>query len=191
MVIVGAAPLTGELINAARSLRLVDHQGVGYHDTVDSGALAARGIALALAPEGTTIGVAEHTVLLMLATLRRLSYADSEWRAGRWHVNSLRPVSRNLAGRTIGYVGMGRIGQAVAERLKSFDTQGLYFDPLRLSAEREASLSVRAVSLDEVLAQADIVTLHLPATAATRHLIDAQALARMKRGSYLINTARG
>ena len=190
VVIVGALSLTGELLASARNLRLVHHQGVGYQDMVDTAALAARDIALALAPEGTTT-VAEHTVLLILATLRRLSYADSELRAGRWHIASLRPVSRTLAGSTIGYVGMGRIGQAVAERMKMFDTDGLYFNTLSLSAQRESELNVRAAPLDEVLAESDIVTLHVPATPATRHLIDAQALARMKPGSFLVNTARG
>ena len=190
VVIVGALPLTGELLAAAHNLRLVHHQGVGYQDMVDTAALAARDIALALAPEGTTT-VAEHTVLLILATLRRLSYADSELRAGRWHIASLRPVSRTLGGSTIGYIGMGRIGQAVAERLKIFDTDGLYFNTSSLSAQRESDLNVRAAPFDEVLAESDIVTLHVPATPATRHMIDAQALARMKPGSFLVNTARG
>ena len=190
VVIVGAISLTGELIAAARNLRLVHHQGVGYQDTVDIAALSARGIPLALAPEGTTT-VAEHTVLLILATLRRLSYADSELRAGRWHIASLRPVSRTLAGSTIGYIGMGRIGKAVAERLKSFDTRGLYFNTVSLSPRQESELNIRAAPLADVLSEADIVTLHVPATSATRHLIDAQALARMKPGSFLVNTARG
>ena len=190
VAIVGAISLTRELIAAARNLRLVHHQGVGYQDMVDMEALSARGISLALSPEGTTT-VAEHTILLILATLRQLCYADSELRAGRWHIASLRPVSRSLAGSTIGYIGMGRIGQAVAERLKSFDTRGIYFNSTRLSAQREAELNLYAAPLADVLAKADIVTLHIPATSATRHLIDAKALARMKPGSFLVNTARG
>lgn len=190
VAIVGAISLTREMIVAARNLRLVHHQGVGYQDMVDTEALSARGISLALSPEGTTT-VAEHTILLILASLRRLCYADSELRAGRWHIASLRPVSRSLAGSTIGYIGMGRIGQAVAERLKSFDTRGIYFSSSRLSTQREVELNLRAAPLDDVLAEADIVTLHVPATPATRHLIDAQALARMKPGSFLVNTARG
>ncbi|HEX2114872.1 MAG TPA: 2-hydroxyacid dehydrogenase [Alphaproteobacteria bacterium] len=191
VVIVAAYPLTRAMLDAARRLRLVHHQGVGYQDTVDWQALAARGIPLALTPAGTTIGVAEHTVLLILAAMRRLPFADSELRLGRWHINALRPVSRELAGCTVGYIGMGRIAQAVAERLRPFGTQGLYHDVVPLSGEREAALGVRAASRDEVLSSSDVVTLHAPATPATRHIIDARAIRRMKRDAFLINTARG
>jgi phosphoglycerate dehydrogenase-like enzyme len=191
-VIVAARPLRRSLIEAAPRLRLVHHQGVGYQDTVDVAALRERSIALALTPEGTTTGVAEHTVLLLLAVLKRLPFADAELRQGRFHINALRPVSRELAGMTIGYVGMGRIAQAVAERLRAFATTGLYHDPaVRLDAARAAALGVSPAGFDELLARADVVTLHLPLTAATRHLVGADALARMKPGAFLINTARG
>jgi phosphoglycerate dehydrogenase-like enzyme len=191
VAIVAATPLTGAMIDAAQRLRLVHHQGVGYQDTVDWQALAARGIRLALTPAGTTTGVAEHSVLLILAAMRRLPFADSELRLGRWHINALRPVSRELAGCTIGYIGMGRIAQAVAERLRPFGTRGIYHDKVRLSGEREAALAVNFVALDALLASSDVVTLHVPATPETRHIIDAEAIRRMKRGAYLINTARG
>ena len=87
------------------------HQGVGYHDTIDTAALAERRIPLAITPGGTTVGVAEHTVMLILAMLRRLPFADAELRQGRFHINALRPVSRELRGRTVGLLGAGRIGQ--------------------------------------------------------------------------------
>lgn len=191
IVIVAAYPLTGAMIDAAKALRLVHHQGVGWQDTTDSAALKARGIALATTPAGTTTGVAEHTVMMMLAVTRRLPFADSELRQGRWHINSLRPVSREIHGLTIGYVGMGRIAQAVAERLRPFGAPGLYFDPVALPADRAAGLNVAAAGLADVFARADIVTLHVPATPETRHIVDAAALKRMKRGAYLVNTARG
>lgn len=191
-VIVAATPLRRDLIAAAPRLRFVQHQGVGYHDTVDLAALAGAGARLAINPAGTTAGVAEHTVLLTLAVLRRLPFADAELRQGRWHVNALRHESRELCGKTVGYVGMGRIGQAAAQRFRAFDTSGLYHDPeVTLSAEREAALGLRKAPLVEVLAAADILTLHVPLTEATRHLLDRDALARMKRGAVLINTARG
>jgi phosphoglycerate dehydrogenase-like enzyme len=190
VVIVGAQNLIGELIGAASRLRLVHHQGVGYQDTVDMKALLARGIPLAVMPTGTA-AVAEHTVLLILATLRRLCFADSELRAGRWHTATLRPVSRSLAQRTVGYLGMGRIGQAVAGRLKSFETQGIYFSHSRLKPEREMELNLQWVSFADLLSQSDIVTLHLPATPGTRHLIGVNEIAIMKRGAFLINTSRG
>ena len=119
-VICAATPLRKHHLDAAKSLRVVHHQGVGWQDTTDWQEIKRRGLPLALTPEGTTIGVAEHTVLLMLAAGKRLSYADAELRRGRWHVNALRAVSRELSGKTIGYIGFGRIGQAVAERLKIF-----------------------------------------------------------------------
>lgn len=193
VVIAAGHKLHRGLIEAAPRLRLVHHQGVGYHDTVDTAALAARGIRLALTPEGTTVGVAEHAILLMLAVYKRLPFADAELRQGRFHVNALRPVSRELQGRTVGYIGMGRIGQATAERLRAFGTEGVYFDEFaRLDPEREAALGLRrADGLDALLEAAEIVTLHVPLTAATRHLIDDAALAKMRPGSTLINTARG
>ncbi|MDQ4061796.1 MAG: 2-hydroxyacid dehydrogenase [Pseudomonadota bacterium] len=192
VIIVAAKPLTRLVIDAAAKLRLVHHQGVGYHDTVDVAALRDRGIALALTPAGTTIGVAEHAVLLALAAARRLPFADAELRQGRWHVNSLRPVSMELAGKTVGYVGMGRIGQAAAARFRAFDTRGLYFDPkLRLNPGQEAALGLEPAPLDRLLAESDVVTLHVPLTVETRHLIGQAELARMKPDSILVNTARG
>lgn len=192
VIVAAAYPLTRAVIEAAPRLGLVHHQGVGWQDTVDWRALEARGVRLALTPEGTTVSVAEHAILLMLAVFRRLAFADAELRQGRWHINSLRPVSRELFGRTVGYVGMGRIAQAVAERLAGFGTGGLYTDdPSPLAPEREAALGVRRVGLGTLLAEADVVTVHVPLTEATRHLIDARAIARMRPGAILINTARG
>jgi Phosphoglycerate dehydrogenase and related dehydrogenases len=193
VAICAAYRLTAALIDAGRSLRLIHHQGVGYHDTIDLDAVKSRGIALALTPEGTDVSVAEHTVMLMLAACRRLPYADAELRAGRFHINALRSVSRELRGMTIGYVGMGRIAQQTAERLTAFGTSGVYFDKLAtLTDETAARLGVRRVAtLAELLGHADIVTLHVPLTAETRHLIDAQTLRAMKPGAILINAARG
>jgi phosphoglycerate dehydrogenase-like enzyme len=190
-VIVASRPFTGPLIDGAPRLAFVHHQGVGYHDTVDTAALAAREIPLAITPTGTTVGVAEHTVMLMLGMLRRFPFADAELRQGRFHINALRPVSRELRGRTVGIVGAGRIGQAVAERLKPFEVTLLYYDPMGLPAARETALGIARREFDELLAEADIVSLHLPLTAATRHVMNAGTFAKMKRGSFLINTSRG
>jgi phosphoglycerate dehydrogenase-like enzyme len=191
IVIVAGHRFGAAAIAAAKRLRLVLHQGVGYHDTVDTDALKRRDVALAITPEGTAIGVSEHTVMLMLAVCKRLPFVDSELRAGRFHVNALRAVSRELSGRTIGDIGMGRIGQAVATRLRAWETTGIYADPIALTAQREAELGLRRTTHDELLAAADIVTLHLPLTAQTRGMIDAAAFARMKPGAMLINAARG
>lgn len=186
VVIVAATPLRKSVIDAAKQLLLVHHQGVGWQDTTDHQELKLRGIALALTPEGTTVGVAEHTVLMILAALKLLPFADSELRQGRFHVNALRPISRELSGLTVGYIGMGRIGQAVAQRLGAFGTQGIFFDAIVSTAD-----GLQRRSFDQVLQEADVITLHLPLTAETHHLIGAAQIAQMKRGAYLVNTARG
>lgn len=192
VAIVAATPLTGSLIEAAHDLQLVHHQGVGYQDTVDLDALNERRLPLALTPEGTTTPVAEITIFLMLAVLRRLTFADSELRQGRWHINSLRPVSRNLKGRVIGYIGMGRIGQASAALAHAFGATGLYYDLVdTLDRQRAAALSLRFATLNEVIEQSEIMTLHIPSSPAARHIINADVIARMKPGAVIINTARG
>ncbi len=192
VVIVASHHFTRPLIEAARRLVFVHHQGVGYQDTIDVDALRRTGARLAINPSGTTIGVAEHAVLLTLATMRRLAFADSELRQGRWHVNALRFESRELDGKTVGYVGMGRIGQAAAERFRAFGTHGLYADPVvRLPPEREQTLHLQRADLNSLLRTADIVSLHVPHIAETHHLINRETLAVMKPGAVLINTARG
>lgn len=191
-VICAATPLRRHHLEAAKALRVIHHQGVGWQDTTDWQDIRERGLPLALTPEGTTIGVAEHTILLMLAACKRLSFADAELRRGRWHVNALRADSRELYGKCVGYVGMGRIGQAVADRLKSFGCSGIYADPqIALPREQEARLGLRRASLDELLPAVDVLTIHVPLTADTRGLINARALARMKPGVIVVNTARG
>jgi phosphoglycerate dehydrogenase-like enzyme len=192
VVIVAAKPMSRIFVEAAPRLKLVHHQGVGYQDTVATDALKEKNIALALTPAGSTIGVAEHTVLLTLAACKRLPYADSELRRGRWHINSLRPYSFELFGRTVGYLGMGRIGQEAAARFKAFGTEGIYFDPyMTMPPKREKELGLKRVEFDELLAKSDIITLHVPSGDGTHHMIDAAALSRIKPGAIVINTSRG
>ena len=189
VAIVAAKPLTAQTIDAASRLKLVHHQGVGYHDTVDMKALSERKVPLALTPDGTSISVAEHTVMLALAAARRAAFADAELRQGRWHINALRPVSVELFGKTVGYVGFGRIGQETAKRFAAFGTRGYYFDSAT-KLHDNANLAEPA-GFDWIVEHADILTLHLPLTDATRHLISADVIARMKQDAILINTARG
>lgn len=192
IVICAAHPLRRPFIEAAPNLKLVHHQGVGWQDTIDWPALKERHIPLALTPEGTTIGVAEHTILLMLAAAKHLSFADRELREGRWHINSLRAVSRELCGKTIGYVGMGRIAQAVAERLVHFGCSGIYVDPAcQLHPDRAHQLGLIAAPFPDVLSKADILTLHIPLTDQSRLMIGGAEIEMMKPGAILINTARG
>jgi phosphoglycerate dehydrogenase-like enzyme len=190
-VIVAATRLSEELVAAAPRLAFVHHQGVGYHDTVAYRALAQRAIPLALTPGGTAESVAEQTIMFILAVLRMLPYADSELRQGRFHVNALRSVTRDLSGRSIGILGLGRIGKAVARRLKPFDVKVIYRDILPMPRALEVELGAEPVSFEELLARSEILTLHVPVTANTRKIINRDSIQRMRAGAYLINTCRG
>lgn len=187
IAIVAATPLSAKLVAAAEKLELVHHQGVGYHDTVATDALSARGIKLALTPEGTTIGVAEHTLLLALGAARRAAFADAELRQGRWHVNALRPVSVELFEKSVGLIGFGRIGQEAAKRFNAFGCHCRYFDPPVTGRDLPAA----AAHFDEVIETSDIISLHLPLSPKTKHLISGEVIARMKPEAIVINTARG
>ena len=191
MIIVGGAKMTAEDAEAAFNCRLVLHQGVGYHDTVATDVLMKRQIRLAVTPQGTREGVAEHAIMMMLATGRRLAYCDSELREGRWHSNTFRSSARQLFGSTVGIIGFGRIGKQVAKRLIGFGTKTIYTDLLEMSPEIEAELKVIRVDIDTLLAESDFVSLHVPLTELTHHLIDEVALKKMKAGGTLINCARG
>lgn len=189
-IVAATARIDGEVLASAPRLRLVQHQGVGY-DNVDVAACKERGVAVALTPEGTTTGVAEHTFLLILALYKHLRTAEGALRAGGWPVWELRARSFEMAGKTLGLVGFGRVGREVARRAVAFDARVLYYDPFPAPPEVERTLSTAYRPLDDLLREADIVSLHLPLTAATRGLIDGRALGLMKPTAVLINTARG
>jgi len=189
-VVVATTRVDGELLAAAPRLKHIQHQGVGY-DNVDVAACGARGVSFALTPEGTTTGVAEHTFLLILPLFKHLREAEAKLRAGGWPVWELRSRSFEISGKTIGLVGFGRIGQAVARRAAAFEARVLYYDPFRPTAEIEAMLGVTYGPLDDLLREADVVSLHLPLSPETRHLIGARELGLMQRHTVLINTARG
>jgi D-3-phosphoglycerate dehydrogenase len=166
-------------------LRLLVRYGVGV-DGIDLAAATERGIPVVNVPDYGTDEVANHAVALLLALARKLPRLDRQVRAGGWDVFVVQPVHR-LAGRTVGIVGCGRIGRAVARKLAGFDVRLLVHDPY-LS---ELPPGVTPVSLEELLAASDYVTVHCPLTAGTRHLIGRAALARMKPTAVLVNTARG
>ena len=191
VVMVGAKRLEAWHVEAAPRLRLVLHQGVGYHDTVATTALRDRQIPLAITPGGTPEGVAEHAIMMMLAAGRRLAWQDAELRQGRWHSNTVRAEARGLGGARVGIIGLGRIGKQVAKRLVPFETQVVYHDIVDIDPAVEHALRVERLPFDDLLATSDFVTLHVPLTDETRHMIDAAAIAGMKDGAILINCARG
>ena len=191
LIIVGGAKMTAEDAETAFKCRLVLHQGVGYHDTVATDVLMKRQIRLAVTPQGTSEGVAEHAIMMMLATGRRLAFCDSELREGRWHSNTFRSSARQLFGSTVGIIGFGRIGKQVAKRLIGFDTKTIYTDLLEIAPEIESELKSSRVDIDTLLTESDFITLHVPLTELTHHLIDEVALNKMKTGATLIKCARG
>jgi phosphoglycerate dehydrogenase-like enzyme len=190
IVFVMAAPMPKELLTEARKLRLIQKLGAGL-DRIDLEFCRERGIGVARLQAGNSVPVAEHTVLLMLATYRQLPQIDRRTRGGNWNKEDARGTHRSLQHKTIGLVGFGAIGREVAKRLRGFDVKILYYDPMRASADVERSLDVTYSDLDALLREADIVSLHLPLLPQTRNIIDAGRIATMKQGAVLINCARG
>ena len=179
------------LLERAPRLRVVACATVGY-EHVDVAACRERGIVVTHTPDVLTDATADLTLALLLASVRRLPQAERSLRAGGFRGWGFWDyLGGDLAGATLGIFGMGRIGQAVARRAAPFGLRVQYTSRTRLPAEQEAALGARWVDWDELLETSDVLSLHAPLTSETRHLLDADALRRMKRGSYLINTARG
>jgi glyoxylate reductase len=179
-------PIDAELLDAAGgSLKIVANFAVG-HDNIDIEAARARGIQATNTPDVLTNATAELAIALMLAAARRIAEADALTRSGQWPAED-RLLGRELAGATVGLVGFGRIARRVAELLGCFDVRLLFSSR---SDARSPSGGER-LELPDLLAASDFVSVHVPLTTETRHLIDASALARMKRGAILVNTSRG
>jgi glyoxylate reductase len=179
------------LLAAAPRLRLVANYAVGY-DNVDVPAATRRGVLITNTPGVLTEATADLTLALLLAAARRLREGLALATSGAWHGWEPDQLTGfDLDGATLGLVGLGRIGQAVARRARGFGLRLLYAAPRRAEVALEASLGLRHVPLDELLASADIVSLHCPLRPETRHLLGARELDRMKPTALLINTARG
>ena len=174
-------------------LRIVANYGVGY-DGIDVAACERRGVAVTNTPGVLDAATADLAVALVLAVRRRVVEGDRYVRAGKWGSGWAEPflLGDDVSGATIGIVGLGRIGVAVARRARAFDMRILYTRRRgRLEAERERELGVEFRALDELLAEADVVTLHVPFTDETNALVDARRLGLMRDGACLVNTARG
>ncbi|MBL8958403.1 MAG: phosphoglycerate dehydrogenase, partial [Gemmatimonadetes bacterium] len=171
----------------ADRLKAIGRAGVGV-DTIDVDAASARGIPVLTAPAGNTIAAAELTMALLLAVARKVPAADRSMKAGEWDRKSFNGIE--LYGKTLGLVGAGRIGGQVAKRARAFGMQVMVYDPY-LTPERAMELDVRLAPLTEVIAQADVLSVHVPLTEATANLIGASQLASMKKGALLLNVARG
>lgn len=184
-------PVPGSLIEAAPGLKLIQKYGIGV-DKIDLDAAARRGVPVCIAAGANAVAVAETAITLMLAVYKRLCVAHNSLRDGKWLKWELRTGCYELWQKTVGLIGGGNIGRAVAKRLAfGFECRVLYHDAFRLLPETEAAHGMTHVSMEELLRDSDIVSLHVPLTPETRGLIGAKALAMMKPSAVLINTSRG
>jgi D-3-phosphoglycerate dehydrogenase len=188
IVIRSATKLTSELIARAGRLRVIGRAGVGV-DNVDVEAATKRGIVVANAPESNVVTAAEHTMALLLALARNVPQAYVSLTEGKWERSKFSGVE--LYEKTLGILGFGRIGQLVAQRARGFGMRVLAFDPF-VSAERYRELRIeKAESVEDIYAQAEFITVHLPKTPETEGILDAEAFAKMRDGVRVLNVARG
>jgi D-3-phosphoglycerate dehydrogenase len=182
-----ATKVTPSLIAVAGRLKVIGRAGIGV-DNIDVPAATERGIVVMNTPYGNAITAAEHAIAMMFALARQIPAADRSTQAGKWEKSRFMGVE--LTGKTLGVIGCGNIGAIVADRAHGLKMRVIGYDPF-LSAERAVDLGIERVSLDELLGRADFVTLHTPMTEATRGMLDARAMAKLKPGARLINCARG
>src|SRR3954451_17008934 len=182
-----ATKVTSELLAAAAALKVVGRAGIGV-DNIDVPAAIERGVVVMNTPYGNLITAAEHTIAMMFALARQIPMADRSTQAGKWEKSRFMGVE--LSGKILGIISCGNIGAIVADRAHGLRMKVIAFDPF-LSPERAVDLGVEGVAVEELLSRADFIPLHTPLTEATTNIIDAAAIARMKRGVRLINCARG
>jgi D-3-phosphoglycerate dehydrogenase len=187
LVVRSETKVTAQLMETAGNLRAIGRAGVGV-DNIDVPAATARGIVVMNAPDGNTMTTAEHTLALLLALARQVPQGDASLKAGRWERKKF--VGVELRGKTLGIVGLGRIGRVVASRALGFDMKIVAFDPF-VTPEQARDSEIELASLEEVCTRADFITVHTPLTAETRGIIGARELARMKPDVRIINCARG
>jgi D-3-phosphoglycerate dehydrogenase len=187
----GQVGVSADVLRAAKRLKLLHKWGVGV-DNIDTQAAKEFGIKVARTTGSNAVPVAEFTIGLIISTLRFQALGHEKLRQGTWMAfNQMPGATFCISGKTVGLVGFGAIGQAVAARLRGFGCTILYNKRMRLSPAQEAELGVRYATTDDLIASSDILCLHCPLTPETTNLIDAKSLARMKRSAVLINVARG
>ena len=187
LAIRSATKVSAKILANAKNLKVIGRAGIGV-DNVEIPAATARGIIVMNTPFGNSITTAEHAITLMLALARQIPQADQSTQAGKWEKNRFMGVE--ITGKTLGVIGCGNIGAIAAERGIGLKMKVIAYDPF-LSPERALDIGVEKVELDELFKRADFITLHTPLTDKTRNIIDAAALAKMKRGVRIINCARG
>jgi D-3-phosphoglycerate dehydrogenase len=187
LIVRSATTVDAEVLGAAPRLKVVARAGVGL-DNVEVPPATARGVLVVNAPTSNIVSAAEHAIALLLAALRRVPAADASLRGGEWKRSAYTGVELN--GKTVGVVGLGKIGQLVAQRLLAFGTEIVAYDPY-VAPARAAQLGIELVSLDELLGRSDVISIHLPKTPETLGLIGKDQLAKTKPGVFIVNAARG
>jgi D-3-phosphoglycerate dehydrogenase len=187
LVVRSRSKVTAAVIDAGKNLKVIGRAGVGV-DNIDVDRATEKGIVVVNAPHGNTISTAEHAVALLTSLARNIAGADSSVKKGEWNRSAYTGVELNK--KTLGIIGMGRIGTEVARRTRAMNMKVVTYDPY-ISSEQAEKIGVEMVTFEELLQQADFITLHLPIGSATRHLIGAKELAMMKPGVRIINCARG
>lgn len=188
-LIVQWAPITDEILDALPELRFISRLGIGY-DMIDVEAATARGIAVANTPSYCIEEVSSHTIAMIMALSRGLIGYDHDVRAGKWSAVAARPTSVRPSTKTVSVIGFGRIGSMVAKGCAALGFNVIVADPF-LPPERIRSAGFEPVTREEAISRAEILTLHVPLTAETLHLLDGEALASMKPGAIIVNTCRG
>lgn len=187
LIVRGRTKVIPAVIEAGAKLKVVGRAGVGV-DNIDLAAAKSKGVTVVNSPLATTTAVAELAMALMLSAVREIARADSSMKAGKWLKKEFEGAE--LCGKTLGVIGFGRIGAAVAKRAAAFDVEILAYDPL-VPADEIAKRGGKPVSLDELLAKADLITMHMPLNADSKSMLNADAFAKMKKGVYIICAARG
>jgi len=187
LVVRSGTKVTAEVLVAGERLRVVGRAGTGV-DNIDVDAATQRGILVVNAPAANSVAAAELTITFIMALARRLPQAHASLQSGKWERSKF--MGFEVRGKTLGLLGLGRIGTEVARRARGLEMSILAYDPV-VSTDRAAQLGVTLATLDDMLAQSDFVSIHVPLIDSTRHLIDAARLAQMKPTAYLINAARG
>jgi len=187
LIVRSATKVTREIIEAGKSLKIIGRAGAGV-DTIDVQAASERGIVVTNTPAGNSAAVAELVLGLMFALARSISQADASMKAGKWEKKNL--MGSELARKTLGLVGIGSVGSRVARKARALEMKVLAYDPY-VTPERVRELGAEPSRLEDLLRDSDYISIHVPKTKETAGLIDGQAFAKMKKGVYLVNCARG
>lgn len=187
LIVRSASKVTADILQNASQLKIIGRAGTGV-DNIDLTEATRRGILVTNAPEANTISVADHTIAMLLALCRHLPFAHNDLKQGKWEKKKYEGIE--LEDKIVGILGLGRIGKAVVKRLHAFDTRVLVYDPF-VSEKAAKELDVELLSLEDVLATADFISLHMPLLPETQHFLNRERFAKMKPGIQVINCARG